>query len=73
MRASAVVKRQFARMASRLRRSCHASISRRGVLWSDMRRSTHCRPVAPIAISAIFSQLPCLGAYWTSSRSAICW
>ena len=61
MRASSVVKRQFTRTASRLRLFCHASTSPRRVSLSGMRRSRHCRASTPISISAIFSQLPCLG------------
>ncbi len=61
MRASSVVKRQFTRTASRLRLLCHVSTSPRRVSLSGMRRSRHCRASTPISISAIFSQLPCLG------------
>ena len=61
MRASSVVKRQFTHTASRLRLFCHASTSPRRVSLSGMRRSKHCRASTPISISAIFSQLPCLG------------
>ena len=61
MWASSVVKRQFTHTASRLRLFCHASTSPRRVSLSGMRRSKHCRASTPISISAIFSQLPCLG------------
>ena len=58
MRASEVVKRQSARIASRLRCCCHAPTSRRRALWSEIQRFKHCRASAPISISAISIQLP---------------
>ena len=61
MRASTVVKRQSTRIPARLRCVCHAPASCLKTLWSGMRRSRHCRFITPISISAIFSQLPCLG------------
>ena len=61
MRASAVVKRQSTRIVSRLRCCCHAPVSRRRTPWSGMRRFRHWRASTPSSISAMFSQLPCLG------------
>ncbi len=37
----------------------------------SIRRSGHCRASTDSSISAMFSQLPCFGVWWTSSRSAI--
>ena len=59
--ASAVVKRQSTRTDSRFRRACHAATSRRIAARSGMRRSRHWPTMAPISISAMFSQLPCFG------------
>ena len=61
MRASAVVKRQSTFMVSWLRWSCHVLNSLRSASWSGIRRARNCRANTPNSISAMFSQLPCLG------------
>ena len=61
MRASSVVKRQSTRTVSWLRRFCQASTSHCRTSRSGIRRARHCRAITPISISAMFSQLPCLG------------
>ena len=61
MRASWVVKRQLARIASWFRCPCQALVSCFNVCWSGIRRSRHWRASTPSSISAMFSQLPCLG------------
>src|SRR5919202_1103903 len=69
MRASAVVKRQLTVTLLLLRSSSHAATSALNVSWSAMRRSRHCRLRMLSSISAIFSQLPCLGVWWNSNLS----
>ena len=62
MRASAVVKRQCTRidvLVALLLPRCHLNAA--GRFGSGMRRSRHWRTITPISISAMFSQLPCLG------------
>ncbi len=61
MRASAVVKRQSMRMLCRLRRASQAAASSVSIPLSGMRWAKHCRPNTDNSISAMFSQLPCLG------------
>ncbi len=70
MRASAVVKRQSVRRTAALRVATQAATSLVSVAWSSSRRSRHCRWRVPSSISAMFSQLPCFGVWWISSRSA---
>ena len=62
MRASAVVKRQSTFMVSWLRWACHVLVSLCSASWSGIRRARHCRANTPSSISAMFSQLPCLGS-----------
>src|ERR671937_457188 len=71
MRASAVVNRHFTSTPRSFRSSSQATTSRRNSSISPMRRSRHCRVSTLNSISATFSQLPCLGVWWISSRSAI--
>jgi len=47
-----------------LRASCQASTSRWSTRGLGMRRSRHWRVRMPISISAMFSQLACLGVWW---------
>src|SRR5919201_532641 len=71
MRASAVVKRQRTWTARSFRSCCQAATSRHNSEFDAIRRSKHCRASTLNSISATFSQLPCLGVWWISSRSAI--
>ena len=66
MRASAVVKRQSTVVAAVLRRSSQAATSAASVCRSAMRWSKHWRPSTLSSISAMLSQLPCLGVAWIS-------
>ena len=50
-------------------RSDRASWTR--VSWLGIRRSRDCRASTPSSISAMFSQLPCLGVWWISRRWAM--
>jgi len=61
MRASLVVKRHCTVDAVALRPVYHAPTSRRIVGRSGMLRLRHCRVRAFNSISAMLSQLPCLG------------
>ena len=71
MRASAVVKRQSMVVAGRrCAPPTQAATSRSSVARSASRRSRHCRASTLSSISAMFSQLPCLGVWWISSLSA---
>src|SRR6266540_414894 len=70
MRASSVVKRQSTPPPVALRAVCHAATSRCRVARSASRRSRHCSASTASSISAMFSQLPCLGVSCSSSRSA---
>src|SRR6266566_3249332 len=70
MRASSVVNRQSTPRPEALRAACHAATSRSSVAWSASRRSRHCSASTLSSISAMFSQLPCLGVYCSSSLSA---
>src|SRR6266511_2209978 len=70
MRASAVVKRQSTPRPVALRVACHAATSRSSLARSASRRSRHCPASTASSISAMFSQLPCLGVSCSSSRSA---
>jgi hypothetical protein len=70
MRASPVVNRQLTPRPARLRAACHAATSRCRVAWLARRRSRHCWASMASSISAMVSQLPCLGVECSSSRSA---
>src|SRR6266545_7863678 len=70
MRASSVVKRQSTPPPVALRAVCHAATSRCRVARSASRRSRHCSASTASSISAMFSQLPCLGVSCSSSLSA---
>jgi hypothetical protein len=61
MRASSVVNRQLTPRPARLRAACHAATSRSRVARSARRRFRHCPASMASSISAMFSQLPCLG------------
>src|SRR3954469_11151186 len=70
MRASFVANCQSALVAAALRRYCQAWTWRSSVALSPT-RSGRSRPRALSLISAMFSQEPCLGVWWISSRSAM--
>src|SRR3954454_14939972 len=70
IRASVVVNCQSALVAAALRRCCQAWTWRSSVALSPT-RSGRSRPRALSLISAMFSQEPCLGVWWISSRSAM--
>src|SRR5829696_2518389 len=59
MRASSTVKRQFTRVADRLRSFAHAFTSRRSVSMSAKRRPRHCLTKTESSISSMFSHEPC--------------
>src|SRR3954463_8893356 len=69
MRASLVVNCHSALAAAALRRCCQAWTWRSSVARSPT-RSGRSRPRALSSISAMFSQEPCLGAWWILIRSA---
>ena len=61
IRASSGVNRQFTLAPAPLRAPTQAATSACNVAWSAMRRARHCRLNTLNSISAMFSQLPCLG------------
>jgi hypothetical protein len=69
MRASVVVKRQSIRRWVRLRAFSHAATWRSRLARSARRRSKHCSARTLSSISAMFSQLPCVGVACSSSLS----
>src|SRR5512132_1472402 len=70
MRASVVVKRQSTPRPAALRAVCQAVTSRSSAARLASRRSRHGSASTLSSISAMFSQLPCLGVAWSSSLSA---
>ncbi len=69
LRASSVVNRQSTGFRTALRSRSHAPTSLTNVGLTGILRSRHCRPNTFNSISAMSSQLPCLGVYTGSNRS----
>src|SRR2546423_611966 len=69
-RASAIVKRQWILTFASLRGVSQATTSLRTNSVASRRRSRHCRSKIESSVSAMFSQLPCTGVGWISTRRA---
>ena len=69
MRAFSVVNRHRTLASVRLRSASHAATSLVTNSLLSIRRSRHCPASTLSSVSAMFSQLPCLGVGWNSSRS----
>src|SRR6202022_3332190 len=69
MRAFSVVKRHRTLASSRLRSASPGDPPLTTSSLLSIRRSKHCPESTLSSVSAMFSQLPCLGVGWNSSRS----
>jgi hypothetical protein len=61
LRAAAMVKVQWMRAWRAFRLRSQAATSRAIMAWLSILRSRHCPFMMRISVSAMFSQLPCLG------------